>query len=330
MRQEIQIKTRHFVPYEELVRLGAEWIGDSENQNIFLGNSTPESIHRIRIVEETIHYSQKGKNNGDFARIKPVEERQISIPEAKALMKRHGILEKVDISSRNFRLRKCILSCDQVKALGFFLEICGTSSEADIDEVLEMLGIDRSECTNESYFDLMVGSDIPKWRKILLRANNTITDLTFGVTSGLMTAVGILIGVYSANPSKLFVASALLALAISDSPSEAFAMYNSKISEGSSPAMAMKYALCAMSGNIIIPLVFLLPLFFLTLSATVSFNLILAAVILITLSTAHSLANQESVFKNVSKNLLLAVGIVVAAHLAGNFVAWAFSQFKLG
>lgn len=347
MRQEIQVKTTHFIPCDVLVRLGAEWIGDSENENIYLGNSDTEAIRRIRVVGETYHYSEKGKNTGKFARIKPVEERQITEAEAKAMIHAFGVIEKADVSSRNFRLKKCILSWDHVKGLGFFLEICATSGddvdisennvearaasgEAEIDEVLSLLGISRNECISDSYFDLMTKSGIPKWRKCIIRAHKTIIDLTFGLTSGIMTTSGVLIGVYAATPSKLVVASSLLALAVSDSLSEAYAMNNAKLSEGLSRGAAIKYALFAMSGNVLVPLIFLIPLFLMPIRSAVCFNLILAGLSLLILNVANSIARQEPICKNAIQSLGLAGIILILATLAGNFISWIFIYFKLG
>jgi VIT1/CCC1 family predicted Fe2+/Mn2+ transporter len=145
-----------------------------------------------------------------------------------------------------------------------------------------------------------------------------------------MTACGILAGANSLTPEKLVVAGSLLVLAVSDSPSEAYAMYNSKISEGSSPWNALKYALYAMSGNLVVPVVFIIPVFIMPLQAAVYLDLIMAGCVLLILKCVHSLASQESIIKNAFQTLLLAAAIVVAATLAGNFISYVFAHIKPG
>ncbi len=325
MRREIQIKTRHTLSPEELIALGGEWLGNVGSENIYLGGTDDNTTRRIRIEGNIYHYTEKGRNQGEIARVKEIIDREITSPEAHRLIKANGIIEKVEISSRIFALNGSVISLDEVTGLGQFLEVSAVDSEDDIIKILGVLGISLSECIKESYFDLMYSAKIPRWRKPIVRMHKRITEMTYGLTSGIMTSSGMLIGVYFAMPSKLAVASSMMALAVSDSLSEAYSMYNAKLAEGMSQRNAVRHGLYTMNGNVVIPVLFLMPIFLLPLTSAIYLNLSFSAAILICLSTLDSLATQRPIVKKASKTLALAILIVGLSTLAGKLVTKIFT-----
>ena len=55
--------------------------------------------------------------------------------------------------------------------------------------------------------------------------------LCFGLTSGIITTLGLMIGLYSGTYSKIIVISGILTIAIADSLSDAFGIHVSEESE---------------------------------------------------------------------------------------------------
>jgi len=63
----------------------------------------------------------------------------------------------------------------------------------------------------------------------------------FGISSGISTMMGLLVGFYATNASKMVILSALLSLIISDPISNSYGIYISLV--GSNPELANKYFL---------------------------------------------------------------------------------------
>ena len=63
----------------------------------------------------------------------------------------------------------------------------------------------------------------------------------FGISSGISTMMGLLVGFYATNASKMVILSALLSLIISDPISDSYGIYISLV--GSNPELANKYFL---------------------------------------------------------------------------------------
>lgn len=322
MRLEVQTKTRHLLRPDDLLAMGAEWIGNVEGVNHYLDGCPPGVIRSVRIEGNTCHYTEKGPDCGDLARVKQVDERQIDPVEARRLMKRHRVTEKVEVTSRLYSYRGGVISLDEVTGLGAFVEVRSLSDEEALISLLETLGIEPSECTKESYYELMSRARISWWKRRILRFHKQVTEATFGFTSGTMTTSGMMAGMFvSAPTSKPIVAMSIMVLAVADSLSEAFGMFQSKLSEGMSGRNAFRHALWTAAGNIVVPAIYLVPIFLMKLSVAITLDLAIGGLLLITLSSVRSIANLERSFWPALKGLAVGSAIVALTSLTGKLEA---------
>jgi hypothetical protein len=157
--------------------------------------------------------------------------------------------------------------------------------------------------------------------QLVLRFHERVGELAFGITSGALTTMGALVGVWSATGDALAVVAAVVAIAVADSCSDAFGMYMAKVSErGVPPRRALRYALGTLAGKAFLPLTFLVPLLLLPLGVAVWVDLAWGALALALLSAEQAVVDQASVARRVARNLGLALVIVANSVLAGLLV----------
>lgn len=321
MRKEFQIKVASAIDLSLLLSIGGEQLGQVIQKDTYLAS---EDGRTWRVREENGQYlfAEKGHDIGQRARVKEVSEKLIDKTESGRLMRTYAVRAVVCKSRTLFRYNESVIALDEVEHLGEFVEI-RSSDEQNLFHVLDILGLREGEATTTSYLDMMLAKELPAWLQSLIRFHDRVGELIFGITSGVLTTVGLLVGMNAATESRLAVVAGILVIAMADSLSDSFGMYLSKLGErGRTPAAAMRYAFGTFAGKLIFPLTFVVPLLLpvFSLSTAVAVDLGWGAVALSLLSAEHALVSQESIFRTVGRNLGLAILIVCLSMLIGAIV----------
>ncbi len=317
MRKEFQVKVLGTIGLSLLLGLGAEPLGQVTQKDIYL---VSEKTWRIREEAGQFLFTQKSHDIGQKARVKDVEERLITQTEANRLLKEKGVKVQVCKSRTLYRLNNSVVAVDRVEHLGDFVEI-SSAGEKELFQALRSLGFSTSEVVKESYLDMMVQKALPRWLQAVLLFHEKVGELTFGITSGILTTVGVLVGVNAATASKLSVIAAIVAIAVADSLSDAFGMYMSKVSErGGGRKVAFRYAMGTLAGKFFFPLTFIIPIAFSPLETAVWINLSWGGLVLILLSVEQALVAQESVLRQIARNVGLVIFIIAVSTLAGRWI----------
>jgi vacuolar iron transporter family protein len=317
-RTECEVKVRGRLDLAALLNLGAELLGQGMQKDVYLAG---QRTSRIRDENGQLTLTHKDDDVGKTARVKPVSSQVLSQAEADQLIKDRGIRALVCKQRTWVCLDGAVIRLDDVEHLGQFVEI-SARDEAGLSHTLAVLGIDQSKVIKHCYLDLMIARSLPRWIQLVLRFHDRVGELAFGITSGILTTVGVLVGVNSATSSQLSVIASLVAIAIADSCSDAFGMYLSKVSERGAPRrLALRYALGTLAGKAFFPLTFIVPLLVLPLATAVWLDLGWGALALALLSAEQAVVEQQPIGRRVGRNLGLAVIIVVNSMLGGLLVA---------
>jgi VIT1/CCC1 family predicted Fe2+/Mn2+ transporter len=146
-----------------------------------------------------------------------------------------------------------------------------------------------------------------------------IGGISFGLTSGVITTLGVIAGLASATDgSKLAIIAAILTIAIADSLSDAFGITlseESRLDEKSKPVWII--ALFTFLGKFVFSLLFVLPLLILSVENSIFLSMIFGFTLIIVLAIFIAKRNKRPVFKQVFGNFSLSVLIVVASYLIG-------------
>ena len=315
-RKEYQCKVEGILDRSLLFSLQAEPLGQLSQKDTYLAGG---STRRIRSEADQYIYAEKADDTGLRARVKDVSERPIEKAEVKHLIRRWGVLATICKTRTFYRLGNAIIAQDEVEHLGNFVEV-RADSEDDLFQVLALLELEDA-AMKQSYLDLMLAKRLPPWKRKLVEVHDSIGELSFGIISGILTTVGVLIGVNSASSSKLAVFAAIVSIGVADSCSDAFGIYNAKISErGNSASAAFRYALGTFVGKFIMPFSFLFAIWMLPLLKATIVDLVWAVIVLSLLSAEQAVIGEKSLLKNTGRNLGMALMIVILSYAAGQLV----------
>jgi len=156
------------------------------------------------------------------------------------------------------------------------------------------------------------------------------TGFSFGLTSGIITTLGLMVGLNSSTHSMLAVVGGVLTIAIADAFSDAFAMHiTEEVRNAKATQEIWTATFSTLMFKFITAITFLIPLLLvspgsLTLDAAIIAS-IAWGLLLITIFN-YFLARKEKApaWKIIGEHLIIAIIVVVLANLAGSWINAAF------
>jgi VIT1/CCC1 family predicted Fe2+/Mn2+ transporter len=155
--------------------------------------------------------------------------------------------------------------------------------------------------------------------------HSTKTGFSFGITSAIITTLGLMMGLYAGTHSRLAVIGGILTIAVADAFSDALGIHVSEEAENvhtekeiwTSTASTFVFKL-------IFTLTFLVPVLTFELGTAVSISIIWGLSILGALSAMMAMARKEKVWKVVGEHLLIAVAVIIITNYLGMWISGAF------
>lgn len=146
----------------------------------------------------------------------------------------------------------------------------------------------------------------------------------FGITSGTITTLGLMIGLYASTNSRLVVLGGILTIAIADAFSDALGIHISEesVNENSKHVWASTFSTFFV--KFFTAMLFLIPVFFLELKMAIVAGIILGFILLGVFSYFIAKGNKENPVKVVSEHYLIAVAVIVLTYFLGEFVGTFF------
>jgi len=152
------------------------------------------------------------------------------------------------------------------------------------------------------------------------------TGFSFGLTSGIITTLGLMVGLHSGTHSKLVVIGGILTIAIADAFSDALGIHISEESENKHTTKEIwESTLSTFLSKFIVALTFIIPILLLQLSAAIIASIVWGLSLLGIFS--FFLAREQKVrpWKVVIEHLFIAVVVITIAHLVGDWIGSMFS-----
>lgn len=150
--------------------------------------------------------------------------------------------------------------------------------------------------------------------------------LGFGLTSGIITTLGLIVGLNSGTHSKLVVLGGILFIAIADSFSDALGIH---ISEEAGSKNTTKRQIWESTSStfffkFIFALSFIIPVLILNLQTAVIISLIWGFSLLTIFSFHIAKKQNKNPLKSVAEHLLIAIIVVIITHFIGKLIATVF------
>ena len=149
---------------------------------------------------------------------------------------------------------------------------------------------------------------------------------SFGLTSGIITTLGLMVGLSSGTHSKLAVIGGILTIAIADSFSDAMGIHISEESENVHTTKEIwESTLATFFSKFLFAVTFIIPvLFFKDLTIAVIISVIWGLSLLSSLSFIMAKQHKTKPWKPVLEHLSIAVIVIVITHYVGCWISTTF------
>jgi len=148
---------------------------------------------------------------------------------------------------------------------------------------------------------------------------------SFGLTSGVITTLGLMVGLYSGTHSKLAVIGGILAIAVADAFSDALGIHISEESEIKHTTREIwESTISTFFSKFGIALTFIVPVLLFELPRAIVVSVIWGLSILSILTFTIAREQKVRPWKKIAEHLAVAVTVVVIAHYLGDWISSVF------
>jgi VIT1/CCC1 family predicted Fe2+/Mn2+ transporter len=149
-----------------------------------------------------------------------------------------------------------------------------------------------------------------------------MVGVSFGLTSAVITTLGLMVGLHSGTQSRLAVIGGVLTIAFADAFSDALGIHMSEESEGKHTSSEIWFSTAAtFLSKLGFALTFLIPLLLLGLQNAIIVNVIWGFILLAALSYKFARDSGGSFVRIAVEHLTIAAAVVVIAHFIGELAS---------
>ena len=144
------------------------------------------------------------------------------------------------------------------------------------------------------------------------------TGLSFGLTSAIITTLGLMVGIYSGTRSRPAVLGAILIIAIADALSDSLGIHMSEESENKhTPQEIWESTLYTFLSKFIFAATFIFPVLIFNLRLAVIISIIWGLLLLTVFSFYLARNEKTAAWKVISEHIFVAVIVIIATHSVG-------------
>jgi VIT1/CCC1 family predicted Fe2+/Mn2+ transporter len=162
--------------------------------------------------------------------------------------------------------------------------------------------------------------------KRLMENKGARTGLFFGATSGVITTIGLIVGLYSGTGSLVAVLGGILVIAVADAMSDALGIH---LAQEADPESTHDHVWTATLTTFLTKLVvaasFALPLLWLPLDLAVAVCVSWGLIVIASLSAYLARLQQVPALPIISEHVVIAIAVVAISHFIGIWVHSAFT-----
>lgn len=155
--------------------------------------------------------------------------------------------------------------------------------------------------------------------------DSILTGTSFGLTSGVITTLGLIVGLHAGTNSRLAVVGGVITIAIADAMSDALGIHIAEETrDGRTAGHIWGATIATFISKFFMAVTFLVPFFLLPLGAAVVACVVWGMAVVILISERLAAARGEGRIKTIAEHLLISVVVVVTTHFVGVWVATRF------
>jgi VIT1/CCC1 family predicted Fe2+/Mn2+ transporter len=148
------------------------------------------------------------------------------------------------------------------------------------------------------------------------------TGLHFGFTSGIITTLGLMVGLFSGTGSRLTVIGGILTIAIADAMSDALGIHVSEEGENVHTTREIWAAtLATFFAKFICTATFLVPVLLLSLNIAIYVAIAYGLVLIVVLSWQLGRQQQRNPWPIILEHLLITLLVIMLTYFVGRFIS---------
>jgi VIT1/CCC1 family predicted Fe2+/Mn2+ transporter len=147
------------------------------------------------------------------------------------------------------------------------------------------------------------------------------TGLSFGLTSAIITTLGLMVGLQSGTKSRLVVISGILIIAIADAFSDALGIHMSEESENKhSTKEIWESTIATFIAKFVFTSTFIIPLLLFPLNTAIVVSILYGLVLLSLFSLYMAKEQGEQPWKVIGEHILITMVVIVLTHYVGDWI----------
>ena len=145
------------------------------------------------------------------------------------------------------------------------------------------------------------------------------TGLGFGLTSGIITTLGLMVGLQSSTHSKTVVMGGILIIAVADALSDALGIHISEESDKKHGQREIwESTISTFLSKLIFALTFIVPILLLTLNAAIIVSVFWGMLLIGIFSFYIAKQQERSPYKAILEHLIIAVMVITITYFIGD------------
>ena len=150
--------------------------------------------------------------------------------------------------------------------------------------------------------------------------------ISFGLTSGVITTLGLMVGLDAATSSRLAVAGGIISIAVADSMSDALGVHTLEETNKERSKHVWESTFATFIAKFLFALTFLVPVLLFNLKTAIGISIVWGLLLLIVLSRRVAKATKEDPVKTVFTHVSLGIVVLMITYYVGKLVAVYFQS----
>ena len=147
---------------------------------------------------------------------------------------------------------------------------------------------------------------------------------SFGLTSGIITTLGLIVGLHAGTHSSLVVIGGILTIAIADSFSDALGIHISQESENKDKKAVWEATISTFLTKFFFALTFFIPVLLFEITTAIIISVIWGLFLLTILSFYIAKKQNENPVKVILEHVIIALIVITITHYVGDWVSVIF------
>ena len=161
-------------------------------------------------------------------------------------------------------------------------------------------------------------------------ADSLMAGVGFGTASGIITTLGMIVGLYSSSSDRLAIIGGIFTVSVADALSDALGEHISEESKKHPSIVDVRnITISTFFSKLLIGLSFVIPFILLPINSAVVISVIYSALVLTMLSLRISKRTGQNRYEVITEHLLIGLAVVIITFVLGKWVETAFDNTSL-